>query len=231
MKKVLFILSFVFLLASCHDWQSLGKFDSNLDEGNEGTYVLQQDQLFVENAENNNEYTFSTNNKNFVSSTGSTFFTTKFFCNQGTLSVDVKKFTGSETAGYGIVFARKHKTSSEYNEDEHDQMYVFMINNSQSYLFGKVTDSVFTELTEQKKWIQTNVISLSTGYRQNLKVEESENKSGRLVFKIYINGTYVDEFIADEGVKMSNSYYGLVAVISPYENYSSSQTKIVYTLN
>jgi len=130
------------------------------------------------------------------------------------LNVTLKKISGNDVAGYGVVFG-----------SHDDTMLVVLIDTKKSFIIGELTGNVFTEL---QPW--TNSPNLIQGYNQENTIDISYN-SGTGDYSLSFNGQMPVPFRDDDEPFHMTGKSGYIVVISPLDNFPNIPVSVTFKKN
>ena len=131
------------------------------------------------------------------------------------MEVELTKLSGKDNMGCGIVF------SAFETEQGTKKMQTVLINTNGQYTIGNISNGKF-EI--DKDWTYTQ--NLIKGYNSNnIKIIYSGNTN----FKLFFNGHEECDFTSIRN-NFTNTSYGFVATISPYEDFDSSLVWVEYKI-
>lgn len=190
--------------------------DYNFDEK---TLCKEMSEIFVEDAETG-LCVFETNDTRYLSENGFTFWYAPYK-NVGekleNICIDLRKESGRQEAGYGIVFGLQEIEGQEF-------LITVLINTKGMYTIGKVWDGHFEYIQDWK-----NFHSIKKGYGVENKIEiffDEENAQ----FVLKINECNVTMFTVSENIAFKDSRYGYAVVLSHSENFPLNSCKVFYKL-
>ena len=214
-KKILYGSNFllVFFILSCTFYQVKEDSYVFIDESS-----VVESSMFFEFDVKSNSYIFETNDVQFSSSKGYTFWMTSEE-NEGAsfkeFSATVYKESGREEAGHGIVFIAQEINGVQF-------LASVLINVKGMYIIGKVKDGVFERVCD---WTDCNYIKKGFGVENKLSVSYSEEDKN---FMLKINDAFIKMFSMDEDFKIEGSKSGYVVVLAHNENFPDNPVKVVF---
>ncbi len=132
------------------------------------------------------------------------------------LNVTLKKISGNDVAGYGIIFGSYE-----------DTMLIVLINTKKEFVIGELEGNLFTEL---QAW--TEAANLKPGYNQSNIIDINYDPSSE-DFSLTFNGdeTAVVIFRDDEEPFHTTGKDGYIVVISPLDNFPGIPVSITFKKN
>ena len=130
------------------------------------------------------------------------------------LNVTLKKISGNDAAGYGVVFG-----------SHDDTMLVVLIDTQKEFIIGELTGNLFTEL---QPW--TNSSNLIPGNNQENIIDISYN-SGTGDYSLSFNGQTPVTFRDDEEPFHTFGKDGYIVVISPLDNFPNIPVSTTFKKN
>lgn len=157
-----------------------------------------------------------TNNKKYWSVRGYTLW--KFFpANKEVKEIKVKKLEGDNNGGYGFICYR--------NKGEKDRFLCILIYADGRYSVGNVVDGKYTSIVYKQE--STNLLKGSGA--TNVIRTEQVGKSIKIFFTEKNSGTDADYVIENsEEYKLGDKGSGVIAVISPKDNFPKTYVSIEY---
>lgn len=187
------------------------------DGGGTGT-IEESSTLFELDSEHPRTYEFETNDTRYEGGSGYTFWGLTGDAQEpfAERTVRMTKYSGNATAGYGIVIC--HGTASGGDET----MLVVMINVSREYIVGEVVGAQFFTLVP---WATS--LNLRYGLNQTNTVRVARDaESGD--FTLYLNGTKTAVFRDDEAPYHTGGGNGLIAVVSPLDEFPETSVRVTF---
>lgn len=172
-----------------------------------------KDKIFTEE---DGKIILHTNNKKYWSVRGYTLW--KFFpANKEVKEIKVKKLEGDNNGGYGFICYR--------NKGEKDRFLCILIYTDGRYSVGNVVDGKYTGIVYKQE--STNLLKGSGA--TNVIRTEQVGKSIKIFFTEKNSGTDADYVIENsEEYKPGNDGSGMIAVISPKDNFPKTYVSIEY---
>ncbi len=176
--------------------------------------------LFKPDTDNPKEIRMRTNDEKYLKKNGLTLWTAPVATGSTfePVEVTVKKISGYNQAGYGVVFCKRNE-GGEYGIC----LLTVLVNVTGEYTIGKVVNGRYTNI---QWWQPTGKIA--KGYdRENTLQITRDPDSG--VFTLSINGTKECEFTDMTEPYSENGDSGYAVVISPYEIFPLNSVSVVFT--
>jgi len=130
------------------------------------------------------------------------------------MNVTLKKISGNDVAGYGVVFG-----------SHEDTMLIVLIDTKKSFIIGELTGNLFTEL---QPW--TNSLDLIPGYNQENNIDISYN-SGTGDYSLSFNGQVPVPFRDDDAPFHTTGKDGYIVIISPLDNFPNIPVSVTFKKN
>lgn len=221
-KKSLFLYGFTLLFFSCfHAYNDNYDLSKNVKPFVEGTEINKKNEN-EKNAEDKifttvgNKIILYTNNKKYWSVRGYTLW--KFFpADEEVNQIKLKKIEGDDSGGYGFICYR--------NKSEQDRFLCILIYTTGVYSVGYVVDGKYNSIVYKEK---SKELMKGSGSDNIIRVKRNGKKI-ELYFteqKPNEKATYVIEN-SDE-YKLGNGGSGVIAVISPKDNFPKNNIHIEY---
>ncbi|MEA1911655.1 MAG: hypothetical protein U9N32_08280 [Spirochaetota bacterium] len=181
----------------------------------ESSVIEENSELFIEDP-NTAVVSFETNDTKYTGQYGYTLWTEGDAVQDPFthLNVTLKKISGNDVAGYGIIFGSHNNT-----------MLIVLINTNREFIIGELTGNLFTKLQE---WIE--VSSLKPGYNQSNIIDISHN-SVTGDFTLSFNGGDAVTFRDDEEPFHTTGKDGYMVVISPLDVFPGIPVSITFKKN
>lgn len=217
MKKLNLLIMFtaLALLTACN----LEPFEEGTNPVKpEQTYVQEESSMFIKN-EQNQIFSFETNDTNFLGINGYTLWTVPDVNSNESFSpinVEAVKESGRSEAGFGLVFC-------EQKIDDKPFMLTVLINANGYYTVGKVFDGVFSHINDG--WKSSNYINKGYGIKNILTVTYDPGSKN---FLLKINGYQITSFTVSEQISFKNSRSGFAVVIANNESFPSKSVKVTF---
>ena len=184
----------------------------------EQTAVQEAGSLFVQD-ENNNIFTFETNDTKYQGSNGHTLWTVPNVNTSDSfnaIAVEAVKESGRAEAGFGLVFCEQKIEGRPF-------MLAVLINANGYYTIGKVTDGVFSHINDG--WKSSSYINKGYGIKNTIAVAyEADTKN----FLLRINGYEITSFTVSEQMSFKNSRSGFAVVIAGNEEFPANPVKATF---
>ena len=195
--------------------------DKYENSGSEDVPAEYKYELFTQNENNNNKFTFEVNDKSYLKPFGYTFWN-EYYLNQNStfdpIACNVEKVSGSSQAAYGLVFCCKQNAASI-----NTYLLAVMINDEQEQNLGKLVEGNFTSLPNGFK----KCVSLRAGINE-IKISYVTSGEHKDMFELRLNGFPVEYFIDNENptTDFTNTRTGFFVCIGPNEDFDNSSVKI-----
>ena len=224
-KTCLFLLIITSLLFSCfHAYDSIAEEEEVTAPFSEGNEIEENgehneagskynDNIFTEEE---GKVILHTNNKKYWSVRGYTLW--KFFpADEDVQEIKVRKEEGDNRGGYGFICYR--------NKGEEDRFLCILIYTDGRYSVGNVVDGKYTSIVYKQ---ESKHILKGSGATNVIRTEQ-EGKSIKIYFTEKSAGEEADYIIDNsEEYKLGNGGSGMIAVISPKDNFPKTYIKIEY---
>ncbi len=223
--KILFIAFICFFVLTACDLNNMSGYNYLNDNGFDSP-AEQKNDLFTNQEDNSDIYTFVTNNTQYKKRTGYTLWCEKYTNssdNFETVKCNLKKLSGDSKAGYGVVFCSTKKANNK------TYLLVVMINNIQEYNIGKLDDGKFTSISNG--WIQTNKLYPgSSSFSNTIEINYITEGEQINKFELKLNDYVVNYFSDKDNTTpvFTNTNSGYVVCISPYENFFTSNVNVQF---
>lgn len=214
-ENLLIVFASLVLFSSCE----IAPFEEGENLVNPDQTNLQEESSMFEKDEQNETFTFETNDTKYLGEKGWTLWTVPNVNTSESfnpVAVEVIKESGRTEAGFGLVFC-------EQKIDGKPFMLAVLINANGYYTVGKVSDGVFCHINDG--WKNSNFINKGYGIKNTISVAyDTGNKN----FILKINSYEITSFTVSEQISFKNSKSGFAVVIANNENFPSNPVRVTF---
>jgi len=181
----------------------------------DSTEIEQNSSLFSEDS-STGVVSFTTNDTRYNGQYGYTLWTegTAEYTPFTHLNVTLSKMSGSDTAGYGVVFCSRD-----------DSMLIVLINTQKEYLIGELTGTAFTPFSD---WQES--ADLVSGYNQT-NILDIARDPGTGTFALAFNAGDPVTFRDDEEPYHTGGRNGYMVVVSPLDDFPDIPVSVTFKNN
>ena len=215
LEKLLIGVFIIAALSSCE----LAPFEERENLVNPDQTNLQEESSMFEKDEQNETFTFETNDTKYLGANGWTLWTVPNVNTSESfnpVAVEVIKESGRTEAGFGLVFCEQEIEGKPF-------MLAVLINANGFYTVGKVSDGVFCHINDG--WKNSNFINKGYGIKNTISVAYD---TGAKNFILKINGYEITSFTVSEQISFKNSKSGFAVVIANNENFPSKPVRVTF---
>ena len=214
-ENLLIVFASLVLFSSCE----IAPFEEGENLVNPDQTNLQEESSMFEKDEQNETFTFETNDTKYLGEKGWTLWTVPNVNTSESfnpVAVEVIKESGRTEAGFGLVFCEQEIEGKPF-------MLAVLINANGYYTVGKVSDGVFCHINDG--WKNSNFINKGYGIKNTISVAYD---TGTRNFILKINGYEITSFTVSEQISFKNSRSGFAVVIAHNENFPSKPVRITF---
>ena len=214
-ENLLIVFASLVLFSSCE----IAPFEEGENLVNPDQTNLQEESSMFEKDEQNETFTFETNDTKYLGEKGWTLWTVPNVNTSESfnpVAVEVIKESGRTEAGFGLVFCEQKIEGKPF-------MLAVLINANGYYTVGKVSDGVFCHINDG--WKNSNFINKGYGIKNTISVAYD---TGTRNFILKINGYEITSFTVSEQISFKNSRSGFAVVIAHNENFPSKPVRITF---
>ena len=214
-ENLLIVFATLALFSSC----GLAPLEEGENLVNPGQTNVREESSMFEKDEQNEIFTFETNDTKYLGANGWTLWTVPNV-NTGEsfnpVAVEAVKESGRMEAGFGLVFCEQEIDGKPF-------MLSVLINASGYYTVGRVSDGVFRHINEG--WKNSNYINRGYGIKNIISVAYD---TGTKNFILRINGYEITSFTVSEQISFKNSRSGFAVVIANNENFPGNPVRVTF---
>lgn len=214
-ENLLIVFASLVLFSSCE----IAPFEEGENLVNPDQTNLQEESSMFEKDEQNETFTFETNDTKYLGEKGWTLWTVPNVNTSESfnpVAVEVIKESGRTEAGFGLVFCEQKIEGKPF-------MLAVLINANGYYTVGKVSDGVFCHINDG--WKNSNFINKGYGIKNTISVAYD---SGTRNFILKINGYEITSFTVSEQISFKNSRSGFAVVIANNESFPDKPVRITF---
>ena len=214
-ENLLIVFASLVLFSSCE----IAPFEEGENLVNPDQTNLQEESSMFEKDEQNETFTFETNDTKYLGEKGWTLWTVPNVNTSESfnpVAVEVIKESGRTEAGFGLVFCEQKIEGKPF-------MLAVLINANGYYTVGKVSDGVFCHINDG--WKNSNFINKGYGIKNTISVAYD---TGTRNFILKINGYEITSFTVSEQISFKNSRSGFAVVIANNENFPSKPVRVTF---
>lgn len=214
-ENLLIVFASLVLFSSCE----IAPFEEGENLVNPDQTNLQEESSMFEKDEQNETFTFETNDTKYLGANGWTLWTVPNVNTSESfnpVAVEVIKESGRTEAGFGLVFCEQEIEGKPF-------MLAVLINANGYYTVGKVSDGVFCHINDG--WKNSNFINKGYGIKNTISVAYD---SGTRNFILKINGYEITSFTVSEQISFKNSRSGFAVVIANNESFPDKPVRITF---
>lgn len=214
-ENLLIVFASLVLFSSCE----IAPFEEGENLVNPDQTNLQEESSMFEKDEQNETFTFETNDTKYLGEKGWTLWTVPNVNTSESfnpVAVEVIKESGRTEAGFGLVFCEQKIEGKPF-------MLAVLINANGYYTVGKVSDGVFCHINDG--WKNSSFINKGYGIKNTISVAYD---TGAKNFILKINGYEITSFTVSEQISFKNSRSGFAVVIANNENFPSKPVRVTF---
>lgn len=214
-ENLLIVFASLVLFSSCE----IAPFEEGENLVNPDQTNLQEESSMFEKDEQNETFTFETNDTKYLGEKGWTLWTVPNVNTSESfnpVAVEVIKESGRTEAGFGLVFCEQKIEGKPF-------MLAVLINANGYYTVGKVSDGVFCHINDG--WKNSSFINKGYGIKNTISVAYD---TGAKNFILKINGYEITSFTVSEQISFKNSKSGFAVVIANNENFPSKPVRVTF---
>lgn len=214
-ENLLIAFAALVLFSSCE----IAPFEEGENLVNPDQTNLQEESSMFEKDEQNETFTFETNDTKYLGANGWTLWTVPNVNTSESfnpVAVEVIKESGRTEAGFGLVFCEQEIEGKPF-------MLAVLINANGYYTVGKVSDGVFCHINDG--WKNSSFINKGYGIKNTISVAYD---TGAKNFILKINGYEITSFTVSEQISFKNSKSGFAVVIANNENFPSKPVRVTF---
>lgn len=214
-ENLLIVFASLVLFSSCE----IAPFEEGENLVNPDQTNLQEESSMFEKDEQNETFTFETNDTKYLGEKGWTLWTVPNVNTSESfnpVAVEVIKESGRTEAGFGLVFCEQKIEGKPF-------MLAVLINANGYYTVGKVSDGVFCHINDG--WKNSSFINKGYGIKNTISVAYD---TGTRNFLLKINGYEITSFTVSEQISFKNSRSGFAVVIANNENFPDKPVRVTF---